>query len=138
MNINRLKRISEDLDAILSEPIIADPGIFNEEPVIEDENPNDFEQLDDIINDIDGADLGNLTTELDEALERYLVVAPCEGGFLPNTNVEYNAEILLYQGDKIIQSVMFVFKEQTEKEIIELAKDYFDNITDDIRVKFDI
>ena len=71
---------------------------------------------------------------LNEAVERYLSVEPIEGGFIPNTDIEYTAQVVLYEGDKPVDSIMFPFDDQTDKEIRELAKDHFPNITDDISV----
>ena len=73
---------------------------------------------------------------LKEAVERYLSVEPCDGGFIPNTNIEYNAEIVLKEGDTVKDSIMIEYTNETDDEIRQIAKDYFDNITDDIRVQW--
>jgi len=71
------------------------------------------------------------------AMERYLSVEPCDGGFLPNTNIEYNAEVVLYKGDTVEDSIMFDTNDyKTDEDIRRLAKEHFDNIPDDIRVQW--
>lgn len=76
-------------------------------------------------------------TQILEAMERYLSVEPCDGGFLPNTNIEYNAEVVLYEGDTVKDSIMFDINDyKTDEDIRRLAKEHFDNITDDIRVQW--
>ena len=76
--------------------------------------------------------------DIDESLnesERYLKIEACDGGFLPGTDVEYNAILCLYDGDKLEDSVMFDAEDwETDKDIINMAKDYFDNIPDNIKI----
>ena len=76
--------------------------------------------------------------DIDESLnegERYLKIEACNGGFIPGTNVEYNAILCLYDGDKLEDSIMFDTENwETDKDIINMAKDYFDNIPDNIKI----
>ena len=81
----------------------------------------------------------DMDESLDEAMERYLSVEPIEGGFLPNTDIEYTAQIVLYEGDVVVDSIMIPLyydeiKGDKDDYIRSIAKDHFDNITDDIRV----
>ena len=77
--------------------------------------------------------------DLNETMERYLSVEPIDGGFLPNTDIEYNAEIVLYEGDVVVDRIMIPLyydeiKGDKDDYIRNIAKDHFDNITDDIKV----
>lgn len=82
-----------------------------------------------------------LENVLNEQSDRYLSVEPIEGGFIPNTDIEYNAEIVLYDGENRVDSIMipldyFGIKGDEDKYIRDIAKDHFDNITDDIKVSW--
>ena len=43
---------------------------------------------------------------INDPYETYLSVEPIEGGFIPNTDIEYNAEIVFYDEGRIVDSIM--------------------------------
>lgn len=70
-----------------------------------------------------------------EAAERYLSVEPGNNEF----NDNFSCCLVLMEGDKRVQEIGIdprIVQDGDEKEIIEIAKDHFDNITDDIRVQW--
>ena len=74
-------------------------------------------------------------TQILEAMERYLSVEPGNNEF----NDSFSCCLVLMEGDKRVQEIGIdprIVQDRDEKEIIEIAKDHFDNITDDIRVQW--
>ena len=72
---------------------------------------------------------------LKEAAERYLSVEPGNNEF----NDNFSCCLVLMEGDKRVQEIGIdprIVQDGDDKEIIEIAKDHFDNITDDIRVQW--
>ena len=74
-------------------------------------------------------------TQILETMERYLSVEPGNNEF----NDSFSCYLVLMEGDKRVQEIGIdprIVQDRDEKEIIEIAKDHFDNITDDIRVQW--
>lgn len=67
-----------------------------------------------------------------EAAERYLSVEPSI-----DKDDDYNATLVLVQGDEDVDSIGFTLTDKMEdKDIVNIAKGNFKNITDDIRVQW--
>ena len=74
-------------------------------------------------------------TQILETMERYLSVEPGNNEF----NDSFSCYLVLMEGDKRVQEIGIdprIVQDRDAKEIIEIAKDHFDNITDDIRVQW--
>lgn len=130
----------EEDESELISMVIEEIGADNYQMLLDDEinyitihNQNDAE-IQDIKEDPEQVEEPEevFTEEINEiAMERYLCVDP-------NPDDEtYNAVLTLVQGDEDIDAIAFTLTdEMKDKDIIDIAKGNFDNITDDIRVQW--
>jgi len=124
----------EEESEIISQ-IIEEIGADNYQMLLDDEinyitihNQNDANKID--IKE-DPEQVEEPEKVFSEAMERYLCVDP-------NPDDEtYNAVLTLVQGDEDIDAIAFTLTdEMKDKDIIDIAKGNFDNITDDIKVQW--
>ena len=93
---------------------------------VNDAKENDIKQEEDQADELE-----DVIESLKETVERYLCVDP-------NPDDEtHNAVLTLVQGDEDVDAIGFTLTdEMKDKDIIDIAKGNFDNITDDIRVQW--
>ena len=124
----------EEESEIISQ-IIEEIGADNYQMLLDDEinyitihNQNDANKID--IKE-DPEQVEEPEKVFSEAMERYLCVDP-------NPDDEtYNAVLTLVQGDEDIDAIAFTLTdEMKDKDIVDIAKGNFDNITDDIKVQW--